>query len=243
MGCPRLYGYRYVQKPFIPPENKYFVIGNVAHKALELFYQKSYHTYADNYKEHLSECLKLAFQKNNVEEKLKKNEVCKRDIESIRTMMKSYLHNVLPKTNPQVIYIEKSFYINVDDISIAGKADRVDMKDGNYVIVDYKTNSKAFSKKEIDESVQLPTYKIWLDSINKEKNYKVFGEYVYLKLTSGKKWCSTFEITDDRVKDAVDKYKWVCQQLNNNKNFKRNLSYKYCGPMCDYFGICHKEGD
>lgn len=243
MGCPRLYAFRYIERPFVPPENKYFVIGNVAHKALELFYQKKYHVVPDKFKDNLSECLKLALQKNDVVSKLKRNEICKKDIESIRLMMKNYLTHVLPKPTPNVLYIEKAFYINVDDINIAGKADRIDIKDDSYVIVDYKTNSKAFSKKEIEESVQLPTYKIWLDSLNKDKKMKVFGEYVYLKLTSGKKWTSTFEITDAAVKNAVDKYKWVCQELKNNTNFKRNLSYKYCGPMCDYFGLCQKGGD
>ena len=245
LGCQRLFKMRYITKPFVPPENKYFVIGNISHKALELFYSRNFHQQPENFKLNLSACLKEAYKKYNVVEKLKKNEIVKKDIENIRTMMRGYLNVVLPTPAPKVAYIEKSFHIDVDDFMIAGKADRIDTVNDDFVIIDYKTNSRAFTKKELEESVQLPTYKLWLDRLYKESKpaYKVFGEYVYLKLTTGKKWKSTFEITEDKVEAALEKYRGVKRQLNNNCSFKRNMNYKYCGPMCDYFSICRKEGD
>jgi len=245
MGCQKLFYWRYIAKPITPPDNKYFLIGNIAHRALELFYEKGFHKQPDTFKDNLSACLKSAFVKYDAMSLLKKNVFVKRDMEEIQNMMKSYLQNVLPTPTPNVSYVEKSFYISVEDFKIAGKADRVDFDQGNYIIVDYKTNGKAFTKKELEESVQLPTYKIWLDTLYKAQypEYKAFGEYVYLKLTSGKKWKATFEITEDRVKDALEKYRFVKQQLNNKCSFKRNLKYKYCSPRCDYFFQCQKDGD
>jgi hypothetical protein len=246
-GCEKLYYFRYIAKPITPPDNKYFLIGNIAHNTLELFYSKGFHKRAESFKENLSSCLKESYLKYNLMGLLKKNVFVKRDVENIQTMMKGYLKNVLPThlvdVQPNVAFVEKSFYITVDDFKIAGKADRVDFNQGNYTIVDYKTNSKAFSKKEMAESVQLPTYKIWLDTLYKKDypNYKVNGEYVYLKLTSGKKWKSVFEITDELVEAALERYRFVRQKLNNGCEFKRNMSFKYCGPMCDYFAICKKE--
>ena len=37
-GCRRLFLYNYLRPPFPQKDNKYFAIGNIAHKALELFH-------------------------------------------------------------------------------------------------------------------------------------------------------------------------------------------------------------
>jgi hypothetical protein len=226
-GCARLFYYRYVAPPYTPPENKYFLLGNIAHSTLESFYDKGFHK-QENYQENLVKCLKDAYVKHNVLAGLKKNVILRKDVDNIRLMMKNYLNTVICNEDPpEVLYVEKFFNIKIDGVNINGKADRVDNISGGFKIIDYKTNSKAFTKNEIFESVQLPTYKLWLDTV--KKNQKVLGEYVYLKLISGKKGRSTFEIMDEHVQHALDKYKQVQQELNNGCKFERNFSYKYCG--------------
>lgn len=243
-GCKRLFKYRYIKAPFEVPENKYFLIGSIAHKALENFHKGLPNSGSTDIRKLMSDSFRQAYQEYKVPDKIKSGLFVKNDVQSIHTMLKGYLEYYSGFASfPKTVFIERLFNVSISDVQVWGKADRVDKLDDCVKIVDYKTNSKPFTKNQIKESVQLPTYGIWLRRMGKiPEDFPIYGEYIYLKHMGTKREAKTYEITDALIADAIEKYSRVVFELKNGAKFPRNTKYQYCFN-CDYKLYCNRDGE
>jgi len=230
LGCRRLFRYRYVSMPFTPEENKHFAVGNVAHHTLELFHDTSPGLPKDR--------MRQAYVAAHAKQTKKNSVLTHKDYIDIRNMMKSYL-DVFGNDTPNILFKETYFSVTVGDVCINGRADRVDLVDDSVVIVDYKTNSKPMPLKDAYESVQLPTYALWLSRLGNLPSSMV-GRYVFLKHLGKKNGTLDIRITDDMMDAATDKYNRVHSELSGNVKFKRNTAYKYC-MFCDFRAHCFND--
>lgn len=236
LGCRRLFKYRYLDKLKRPP-SKYFTIGNVCHKVLELFYKKANLENKDRWKELMEKAFEhTAKNTYTVFEKKKTGFLQQADLDSMKKMLKDYLGLVVSNGGlPNIENMEKRFEIKLDQVVIVGKADRVDKVKDGFVIVDYKTSSRPMTKKEVAGSVQLPTYGLWMKQLHPEAT--ICGKYVYLKKLNKKQ---KFEITKEVMADAVEKYTRVKFSLENGCKMNRNSEYKYCFT-CEHKQHCNND--
>ena len=233
-SCKRLFKYQYVKPPFPPPRKRVFVIGNIAHKALELLHKTLIEPGTHSCKDVMSKAFKSAAKQYSVEAKALGMK--KPDVLEIKSMLQAYLDELVQDNLPDVLHIEKYFKIKLDNIVIAGKADRVDRLGDALKVVDYKTSQTPLTTEEAFESVQLPTYALWLKHGEKFGG-RIIGEYVYLRHLGTKRARKTFTITKEHVADAVEKYHKVRWELDHNCKFIRNTRFKWC-KYCEYRDFC-----
>lgn len=243
-GCQRLFYYRYIKK-IRTPENKYFFIGNLAHKALEIFHK----AIAENglsegmsEKKFLGKCFKEAYAKHNADSKLKSGLVTKQDLYNIKEMMLKYYKHLQNTGMPVVASVEKMYRFSVgSDITVFMKADRLDnLGDGKYKVVDYKTSSRPAPKKDELASAQIPTYGLWVSNTMPDVQ-EIQGEYQYLRHVDSKAGIRNYEITKAMMEEAKEKYIKTKERLENGCTFDQNFGYKYCGKICDFAKRCLQE--
>ena len=161
-------------------------------------------------------------------------------IEGLGNMLKYYLKHIkaLPEL-PQVYMVEKLAKLRLGNVVVWLKADRVDkLGDNKYAIIDYKSGKPATKKAE-RASVQIPSYGLWVrQSINSDAALQ--GAYYYLKFMDTKKGIHEYEITDEWMEEAVEKYTAVDHELKNGCKFVQNFKYKYCGN-CDFGRFCLED--
>lgn len=243
LGCRRLFRYKYLQKPFIPPENRYFLIGNIAHGTLERLHKEDLQDPITNWKRAASKHFHDAAVAHNFNRKLRDGTINKDDMLSIKDMLRKYLlHlNDLPEM-PKIQQLEKLSKIVINGIDVWLKADRIDRVGKDYYcVVDYKSGRPASKKDEV-ESVQIPSYGLLVRSLFGPKA-KVDGMYLYLKHLDSRKGVSRHKITDEWIRATIEKYEFVNNEIKNGCEFKQNFKYKYCGRMCDFRRICVEDDD
>jgi CRISPR/Cas system-associated exonuclease Cas4 (RecB family) len=236
-GCRRLFYYRFIEPPFTPPENRYFLIGNIAHKALELYHKTSARSQSRS--KELAGCFRRALETYKAKVKIKQGVISKNDIGDIANMLKNYLRYVHDNGDPKVAAVEKLVKITINGVVIWLKADRIDKLDDNlYKVVDYKTGHPATHTQETD-SVQIPSYGLMVrQEINKKA--KIVGEYLYLKHMTGGKGIHAHDITEKMMEKTVEKYTKVNKLLKNGCDFPKNLKYRYC-RSCDFSNYCRSD--
>lgn len=151
LSCPLQYKLKYILKIPEPPTAA-MSFGNTIHTSLEGFYREFSH----NKKLHLQRLLQiyrnswipLGYSSKSHQDRMKK------EGEKMLINYFSKLHN----SNINIVDLEKFFTVKIDDISIAGKIDRVDKKTGGKIeIIDYKTGKKS-DEKEARKNLQLSIY-------------------------------------------------------------------------------------
>lgn len=246
MGCKRLFKYRYISPPFTPAQNKYFVIGNIAHKALELYHKARMDEESDapegGWKRFMGSCFKQAMRIENASKYLGDRTVTKEDMLSVRDMLKNYLGHIKKHGVPTVHMVEKLAKIQIGEIDVWLKADRVDRIDGSgYKVVDYKSG-KPSTKKGEKESVQIPSYGLFVKQRVDKAADEIQGEYYYIKHLGARSGVSSHEVTQEWMDDAVSKYKSVYKEVTSGGKFTQNFKYKYC-RWCDFRKHCLEDDD
>lgn len=238
-GCRRLFKYRYIDPPFPQTDNKYFVIGNVAHKVLEDCHKVGMHGKV-NWNKDAAYFFKKAYATYKVKSKIKSGMLSNDDVKNIKGMIKKYIKYVTSLDEfPDVVSVEKLAKIAIGGSVVWLKSDRVDRSsDGSYMVIDYKSG-KVGSKKDELASVQLPSYGIWLRK-SVDADAHVFGTYLYLKEVDTKRGRHTYEITEEMMEVATEKYKEVRSELDGACQYVQNFDYKYCF-FCDYKAHCVKD--
>lgn len=238
-GCRRLFKYNYLAPPFPQKDNKYFVIGNIAHKVLEECHKIGM-LGKINWKRDASHFFKQAYKTYKVKEKLRSGMLTAEDVASIKTMIKKYITYIKSDELPNVFSVEKLSKVSIGGAVVWLKSDRVDKLDKNtYRVVDYKSGRVATKKDEL-ASVQLPSYGIWIRQTVDPKAV-VKGMYIYLKEVDKPKGRHVYDITDEMMQAAEDKYAQVRKLIANPKcEYNQNFDYKYCF-FCDYKPYCVKD--
>jgi CRISPR/Cas system-associated exonuclease Cas4 (RecB family) len=244
-GCRRLFKYNYLLPPFPPPPNRYFLIGNIAHKALELFHSNDRLTHLRGKKQLkrmravMSESFKKAVYKYHAYREIKKGIISTDDLYAIREMLLKYLRYIKSTSFPSVLHVERLARFKIDGIPISMKADRIDhIGHKAYRIVDYKSGRAATKRAEL-QSVQLPTYGIWIASLYPDAK-EIVGEYIYLKELGSRNGTHEHTITTAMMEEAKDKFREVRRLLTNGCEFMQNFKYKYCN-FCDYRRYCLED--
>jgi len=239
-GCKRLFLYKYLAPPFSPPENKYFLIGNLAHWVLENLYKQHMVSPITDWNKVMGELFKKGVVKYSAFEKIKQGLITKDDLYSIKDMMTRYLKYLksLDKL-PDIHTVEKLAKIDVGGVVVWLKSDRVDdLGDNTFKVVDYKSGKPASLRDEL-ASVQIPSYGIWIRQ-QYNKSAKIVGEYVYLKHVGAKHGFHAHDITDEMMDKATKKYQFVDKQLKKGCKFIQNFKYKYCFH-CDFRKHCVED--
>ncbi len=149
--CPLQYKLKYILR--IPePQTGPISFGITIHSTLEEFYRR----FLKNPKIGVSKILEIykrqwipiGYYSKSYHDKTKKD-----GEEMLRNYIKK-LHN----TNIKVLDLERNFRIKIKGVTITGKMDRVDKKEGNRIeIIDYKTGKKG-SDNDLKKSLQLSIY-------------------------------------------------------------------------------------
>lgn len=249
-GCQRLFYYRYVSPPFVPPEAKPLYLGNVVHSILQTFHERVlkgrldllYHRVQVNV---MSTAFREAYEKYKMEERLHKGFITRQDLLEIKMMLKNYLRCYLPSlpSFPCVHQLEKLATFKIGPVPVRLKADRID-KIGNhsYRVVDYKTSKTVPSDKAHMDSVQIQSYGIMIRSLI-DPEASVMGTYIYLKHLGGKTGLKSYRISDEMMADTVKKYEKIYDIINNGCKYFPNRKYKYCGPFCDFRLVCIRDAE
>jgi RecB family exonuclease len=238
-GCRRLFKYRYIDQPFIPEENKFFLIGNIAHKVLENLHKEQMSRPKFDWKKEMGRHFKAAIKSHNAYAKIRKGVITKSDLYDIKIMLSKYLKYLKKDDIPNVFQVEKLAKITFDGVTVWLKADRIDdLGENSYRVIDYKSG-KPSSKKDELASVQIPSYGIWLRQIMPDADY-IKGQYLYLRYVDTRKGIHTYDISEEMMEEAKEKYLKVNQKLKNGCDFRQNFKYKYC-RWCDFRRHCLED--
>jgi RecB family exonuclease len=238
-GCRRLFKYRYISPPFVPEENRFFLIGNIAHKTLENLHKNQMDRPVYDWKKEMAQQFKSAIKTYDAYNKIKKGVITKSDLYDIKRMLSKYLKYLKVNDIPKVFQVEKLAKISFDGVIVWLKADRIDeLGENAYKVVDYKSGSPATKKDEL-ASVQIPSYGLWLRKLVPDAD-EIKGQYLYLRYIDSRRGIHTYDISNDMMDLAREKYLNVNQKLKNGCDFKQNFKYKYC-RYCDFRRHCLED--
>ncbi len=108
-NCPKLYYFKYVGTPKQIEDNKYFAVGNIAHKILENYHKKLLINVFD-IKKTVVEVLEQLKNDKYLRKQLNNNIIGRSEINEIGNMLKGYIAFYKHTANEQII--EKDNAIN-----------------------------------------------------------------------------------------------------------------------------------
>jgi len=239
--CPLKYKFRYVDK-IVPEfeENLHLILWTEVHSALEWLYNK-----VNNFQKPSYDELEQVFvEKFN--EKANKIEVEDKQKEEFLERWKYYLKSFYDKHFPfediKVIWTEIQLYIDLwDNIKFQGFIDRLDKKQDDFILTDYKTNKNLPPEDKTLYEEQLTLYALWVKQKYQKYFQKLYGNLVYLHFEIQDFW----EITDEKIKQISEKYKNLALEIETKKaeynlwnqeafTEKENPNCKFC----DYKELC-----
>ena len=172
LDCPRQYRFRYVDKR---PERRAFgptALGRSVHKALRIFYALDA---SERTVENLLRELRRAWDASGYRSA--------REAEDAFTRAEDMLRRYHAGTDPpkaRVVAMESKFSHarSSDGILITGRVDRLDIDDGEYVIVDYKTGRFGSDDITLNESLPLSLYAIAVSAVLGRDVFRIAVEHL-----------------------------------------------------------------
>lgn len=223
--CPLKYKYHYILKIPQPP-NKYLSFGKSIHETLDIFAKK----YKDNFeKVELSDLMTIYAKSWLKEGYLDENE--EKDYWELGKNILANFLELTKKTMPKIVHTEKRFIIDFDGFKLSGVIDRIDERNNEWVIIDYKTG-KEESVDYMKQDLQLPIYSLAVQ--------KVFGKIVqkvgriYLK-TLNEAFAKFEDYEIEESKELVQK---LGEKIIEDEVFEPKES-ALCN-YCDYRTLCPK---
>jgi DNA helicase-2/ATP-dependent DNA helicase PcrA len=228
--CPLQFKFQYVLK--IPtPSKTYFGMGTAIHTVAENL------TKLQKEGTKPTEDLALEILEKQWDTSSYRNQRTKenQDKEKSKEMIRTYLE--WEEKNPnKPVDVEPKFKIKLNDVTISGKIDRVEMTpNGEYEVIDFKTGYAYKTKNTIKEDVQMNIYALGTE--------KLYGKIP--------KKTSLFYIKSNKIvphfieKDNLDKFTEKLSEKVEaifNEEFDAKPDYQKCS-RCDYASICDaKEG-
>jgi RecB family exonuclease len=224
LDCPRQYRFRYVDRR---PERRTFAptaLGRSVHKALRDFYgMEPSERSVDN----LLRALRRAWDHTGYRSA--------KDAEDAYTRAEDMLKRYHAGTDPQnarVVALESKFSHakSREGILVTGRVDRLDIDDGEYVIVDYKTGRFGEHDATIDESLPLSLYIIAVSAVLGRAVTRIAVEH----LPTGRR----AETRRDADRQAAD---WkavvdLADEMRSGTEFPPRPS-SLC-RWCDYLTVC-----
>lgn len=228
--CKAKYRFQYIQK--LPKKEwEHHVFGTFCHEILENFHKMIIDGRDDKFSVIMTEAYRAALE--NWKEK-----VTKEQLVEVKSIFKIYLAKIEKQkeegTLPNVLSVEKNFYINIDDsVLLTGFIDRVQIDhDGMLHVADYKTTK---NKKYLNDYFQLLTYAFAL-CLEDPSIKRVRASYILLRHNFDP---IQKEFDREEIFSIEKKYIKYAEDIRNEKIFVPKASYlcKYC----DFLEEC-KEG-
>jgi ATP-dependent helicase/nuclease subunit A len=158
--------------------------------------------------------------------------------DEIQNELNPYIENYLDhyREDYDKVYIEKEFYLKIDDSFITGIIDRINIKDNVAEIVDFKTNIVKNKKSLINQytpQLQLYTYVVKeIMGINVDRARILFlanGHYEDIKIDD-----SALEKNIYNIKEFIDFVSNHSDLLDYKKSYR-------CSDYCKHKSICDLE--
>lgn len=225
--CPKKYMFTYIEQ-HAKKQWDHFDVGNLCHKALELFYNKYINVYNLNidYVKEIDNCFDKA------KELLKINK--KQVIDDAYNIIQKYCHTLKPPFS-FTLGTEIDFDIIIEDqIHLRGVVDRLDLLDDKtYHIVDYKTTKNI----KFLDNFQLLAYGLWLQ--HKYPNIQKYkASYVLLRHNSVYK---SYYFTIKDIEQCKKKILEDICVIKKDTVWETKPS-RLCN-FCDFFSICPSIND
>ncbi|QDF27915.1 PD-(D/E)XK nuclease family protein [Halarcobacter anaerophilus] len=201
---------------------KGYELGNIIHKTLEEFYKEKNRDY---------KTLLDIFNKNRTE-----NSFLNLELEIWKKRLKEFIEEEDKRVKEGFINIEqeKAFLFDFDGIKLRGTIDRIDKKEDQFYVIDYKTSSnlKVDSKKNYDKSkdFQLEFYYLAIKKLYEAKAINTLYYDLYeMKLKEEIALEEKLEV----LKDIFSTFK------TQKVNFDKCESLQTC-QYCVYSTICNR---
>lgn len=147
-----------------------------------------------------------------------------------------YINNYLKnyREDYDQVYIEKDFYLTIEDIYIHGIIDRINIKDNHCEILDFKTN-RVNSKKEL-LNIYEPQIQLYVNAFERISNIKVTKAAI-LFLETGE-----FEEVDISKESLINNYEDIknfVQFIKKNNSIEQYEKSMKCKGQCKYSMFCN----
>jgi|GEM_PF-988497 len=162
--CPFKYKVKYFYK-VREEDNLSLKTGKIYHNAIKEFFDKRQENRT------WKEFVKI-IEKNFEEEKFDFLFIEKELLAAALKDLKRYYENFMPPAGSKVI-MEEGFKFTFADNAAKGRIDQINqLPDGNTELIDFKSSSTRYSKKDLEEEIQLRFYRLAFDSDKDLKNLK-----------------------------------------------------------------------
>ncbi len=220
--CPKNYKYSYIYRiPSLP--KPYFDLGGTVHNVIEELSKRIIQGETidiDLAKKYLEAFWKSTGYKTEKEEREAKDDA----VEILNTFLEEQA-----KMDTEIVEAEKSFTIKLGEHSIRGFIDRVDRKDGDYIIWDYKTSKNTISENQLRKDFQLLTYDMAAQQLFGKRAKKVGLWY----LRQNKK-----VVIEPKEEDIKEIKQDILSTINSILNEEFNPKPGWGCNNCDYSVLC-----
>lgn len=157
----------------------------------------------------------------------------KQDKDKSKEMVKTYLE--WSEKNPNTpVDVEAKFKIKLNDATISGKIDRVEMTpDGEYEVIDFKTGYAYKTKNTIKDDVQMNVYALGTKKLYGKLPKK--ASLFYIKFNK----IVTHFIEEDKLEEFKETLSNKIDAIFNEE-FDADPEYRKCS-RCDYASICDEK--
>lgn len=216
--CEAQYYYSYLLLEPRGGGNKYSLLGNVIHSALELKLPFTSESELDD--------LVSEFHHQIVE--WDEEEQITHDLVNNGEVMLTNFWDTHRDEDVKILHKEMSFEIVVGQAYLRGAIDRVDEKpDGTIAIIDYKSGSREVAKKHIPNNLQLGIYALAAKKAYPDR--QIYAELYYLKSERRKGHLFTDEDLERVRHDVVNR----TDVLLGKRTFKTTQNSNLCN-WCDH---------
>ncbi|MBL0708433.1 MAG: PD-(D/E)XK nuclease family protein [Sulfurimonas sp.] len=231
LTCKRKYFYSYVQSiktHEIPRDMPHeWEIGTAVHDALNMLYsKKSSYTDAKELKKDIDKELDAVCGKSELDRYL---------IDMQKTKMFEFANKEVARFREgyRVKYCEKNLTCNFEGMSLNGFVDRVDAKDNELFVLDYKTgNYPIYNAKNFTEA----------------KDFQLEFYYLLASTLGNVSFCGYYDLKENKIvteaflEEKLDILKSHIKDLQNIQelNFEKCEDIKSC-QFCDFKIVCDRE--
>ena len=226
--CPLKFKFQHVLK--VPtPSKTYFGLGTAIHAVAENL-TKLQKTGTKPTEDLALEILEKQWDTSSYRnQRTKENQ----DKDKSKEMVKTYLE--WSENNPNTpIDVEPKFKIKLNDVTISGKIDRVEMTPaGEYEVIDFKTGYTYKNKNTIKDDVQMNVYALGTEKLYGKLPTKTSLFYIkYNKIV-------THFIEEDKLEEFKVELSEKIESIFNEE-FEAIPEYRKCS-RCDYASICDEK--
>lgn len=139
------------------------------------------------------------------------------------------------KNNPnETVYVEEGFEINLDGARFGGYIDRLDRtQDGEFIVIDYKTNKTPYTKNQLKEDAQIAVYCLAV----KEKYGKLPVQAGHMYVNPDIAELRFVDVSEKIVGAVAERIKEIVSRIRREDfDVKEEPNCRFC----DYRGICER---